>query len=108
MQYSPLSSAPALLMIVQEQEDYRREYLEFRVHGVLLPRGVCRGERFPTEMAVSAVFLSTVNPPRKRWRIEKHIECLAVLNISQGAIGHKNASLKYKFFHVAQQIAKLF
>ncbi|KAJ1153329.1 hypothetical protein NDU88_006090 [Pleurodeles waltl] len=57
------------MMVVQEQEDYRREYLEFRFHGVLLPRGVCRGERFSFEMAVSAVFLSTVNPPRKRWRI---------------------------------------
>ncbi|KAJ1207346.1 hypothetical protein NDU88_002737 [Pleurodeles waltl] len=56
VQYLPLSSAPALLMIVQEQEDYRREYLEFRLHGVVVPRGVCRGERFPIEMAVSAVF----------------------------------------------------
>ncbi|KAJ1117842.1 hypothetical protein NDU88_006038 [Pleurodeles waltl] len=31
------------MMVVQEQEDYRREYLEFRIHGVLIPRGVCRG-----------------------------------------------------------------
>ncbi|KAJ1091439.1 hypothetical protein NDU88_004564 [Pleurodeles waltl] len=30
------------MMVVQEQKDYRREYLEFWIHGVLIPRGVCR------------------------------------------------------------------
>ncbi|KAJ1205254.1 hypothetical protein NDU88_000689 [Pleurodeles waltl] len=60
---------PALVLLVQKQEDYRRKNMEFRLHGVVVPRGVCRGERFPFKIPVSAVFLSAVNPPRKRWRI---------------------------------------
>ncbi|KAJ1118623.1 hypothetical protein NDU88_006812 [Pleurodeles waltl] len=69
VQYSSWSSPLALVLLVQEQEDYRRKNMEFRLHGVFLPHGVCRGEPFSFEMPVSAVFLSAVNPPRKRWRI---------------------------------------
>ncbi|KAJ1092172.1 hypothetical protein NDU88_005284 [Pleurodeles waltl] len=69
VQYSPLSSAPAFVLLVEEQEDNRWEYVEFGFHAVLIPRGVYGGERFPFEMAVSAVFLSAGLPPRKRWRI---------------------------------------
>ncbi|KAJ1205007.1 hypothetical protein NDU88_000442 [Pleurodeles waltl] len=47
VQYSLWSSPLAFVLLVEEQEDYRRENLEFRVHVVLVPRGVCRGERFP-------------------------------------------------------------
>ncbi|KAJ1121131.1 hypothetical protein NDU88_009259 [Pleurodeles waltl] len=39
--------------------------MKFRLLGVLLPRGVCRGERFSFEMPVSALFLSALNPPGK-------------------------------------------
>ncbi|KAJ1170218.1 hypothetical protein NDU88_002099 [Pleurodeles waltl] len=69
VQYSPLSSAPEFVLLVEEQEDYRWEYVEFGFHAVRIPRGVYGGERFPFEMAVSAVFLSAELPPRKRWRI---------------------------------------
>ncbi|KAJ1201447.1 hypothetical protein NDU88_005256 [Pleurodeles waltl] len=40
VQYSPLSSAPAFVLLVQEQEYYRWEYVKFRFHAVLAPRGV--------------------------------------------------------------------
>ncbi|KAJ1127564.1 hypothetical protein NDU88_005963 [Pleurodeles waltl] len=44
VQYSRWCSLPAFMLLVEEQEDYRRENLEFRLHGVLVPRGVCRAE----------------------------------------------------------------
>ncbi|KAJ1171482.1 hypothetical protein NDU88_003343 [Pleurodeles waltl] len=69
VQYSPLSSEPAFMLLVEEQEDNRWDDVEFRFHAVQIPRGVYGGERFPFEMAVSAVFLSAGLPPRKRWRI---------------------------------------
>ncbi|KAJ1198135.1 hypothetical protein NDU88_001979 [Pleurodeles waltl] len=69
VQYSPLSSAPAFVLLVEEQKDNRWEDVEFGFHAVQIPRGVYGGERFPFEMAVSAMFLSAGLPPRKRWRI---------------------------------------
>ncbi|KAJ1170472.1 hypothetical protein NDU88_002348 [Pleurodeles waltl] len=69
VQYSPLSSAATLVILEEEQEGNGWEDVEFRFHAVPIPRGVCRGERFPLEMSVSAVFLSAGLPPRKRWRI---------------------------------------
>ncbi|KAJ1144254.1 hypothetical protein NDU88_010555 [Pleurodeles waltl] len=32
------------MVVVEEQEDKRWEYLEFRLHGVLVPRGMCSGK----------------------------------------------------------------
>ncbi|KAJ1216521.1 hypothetical protein NDU88_004122 [Pleurodeles waltl] len=32
------------MLLVEEQEDKGREYMEFWFNGVLVPRGVCRGE----------------------------------------------------------------
>ncbi|KAJ1090133.1 hypothetical protein NDU88_003270 [Pleurodeles waltl] len=69
VQYSPLSSAPAFVLLVEEQEDNRWADVEFGFHAVQIPRGVYGGERFPFEMAVSAVFLSAGLPPQKRCRI---------------------------------------
>ncbi|KAJ1213456.1 hypothetical protein NDU88_001093 [Pleurodeles waltl] len=69
VQYSLLSSAPTFVLLEEEQEDYRWEYVEFGFHALRFPHGVFGGERFPFEMAVSAVFLSAGLPPRKRWRI---------------------------------------
>ncbi|KAJ1107810.1 hypothetical protein NDU88_005199 [Pleurodeles waltl] len=60
--------------------------MEFRLHGALLHRGLCRGERFPFEIPVSAMFLSAVNPPRKKWRIGRLRYCgrYIVLRLSVG------------------------
>ncbi|KAJ1217625.1 hypothetical protein NDU88_005218 [Pleurodeles waltl] len=45
VQYSPLSSAPAFVLLVEEQEHYRWEYVEFGFHAVLIPRGLYGGQR---------------------------------------------------------------
>ncbi|KAJ1100102.1 hypothetical protein NDU88_005191 [Pleurodeles waltl] len=42
VQYSPWSSPPSLVLLIEEKEDQHRQYLQFGLHGVLVPRGVWR------------------------------------------------------------------
>ncbi|KAJ1163001.1 hypothetical protein NDU88_003464 [Pleurodeles waltl] len=42
VQYSPWSSLPAFVLLVEEQEDKGWKNLKFRFHGVLVLRGMCR------------------------------------------------------------------
>ncbi|KAJ1164495.1 hypothetical protein NDU88_004932 [Pleurodeles waltl] len=56
--YSPWSSPPAFVLLVEEQEDKGWKNLKFRFHGVLVPRGMCRGERFPFQVLFPPCFRS--------------------------------------------------
>ncbi|KAJ1108994.1 hypothetical protein NDU88_006364 [Pleurodeles waltl] len=42
VQYSPWSSPPSLVLLIEEKEDQHRQYLQFGLHGVLVPRAVWR------------------------------------------------------------------
>ncbi|KAJ1187003.1 hypothetical protein NDU88_003782 [Pleurodeles waltl] len=65
VQYSLLSSLPAFVLMVEEQEDKGWQDLQLWFHGVRVPRGVCRGEHFPSKSCFCRVFVRGESAPEK-------------------------------------------
>ncbi|KAJ1198880.1 hypothetical protein NDU88_002719 [Pleurodeles waltl] len=56
VQYSPWASPPVFVLLVEEQEEKGWQDLQLWFHGIRIPRGVFRGERFPFEVLFPPCF----------------------------------------------------